>query len=169
MDTSKIATTNQKLLSIKLHLQHSQQVLAEGDHPSLQQTFNQAISFHFQLAYVAFLQEVATDYQIGSADVASFAQLEQQLEKRDIVSQECSMLAELECDSSSWLSVMLRSYQNCWPAGFSANGKVKLDPVANSLIQFSDVSEHYSSAQYQHSYQQLYSLVQRYRDLMQEW
>ena len=152
---------------MKLHLRSSQQVLAGDDHRSLQRAYAQAISFHFKLAYVAFLQEMSADYQISSDQVDSFTQLEQGLQKLDIVCQECSMLAELECAASSWLSLMLRSYESSWPSEASAS--VKLEPAGHSLIQTSDVTEQHWNARYQHSYEQLYTLIQRYRELMQEW
>jgi len=169
LDTKKIAITNQKLLSMKLHLLLSQQVLAEGEDSSVQRAYAQSLSFHFQLTYVAFMQEIAADYRIDSTSVDSFTQLEENLDKLDIVCQQCSMLAELESDSSSWLSFMLRSYQSCWPGKVSAASSNKSDGAENSLIQFFDVTEQSSSSQYQQSYQQLYSLIHQYRELMQEW
>ena len=169
MNTAKIATTNEKLLSMKLHLQLLQQVSADSGHRPLQRAYTQALSFHFKLAYVAFLQEIAADYHVSANGLESFEQLESCLDKTDIVCQQCSMLAELEQESLSWLSAMLRSYQSCWPISIAsapvAQGQVGLD----KLIQFSDVTEPHGDVQYQKGYQQLNALIQQYRELMQEW
>ena len=67
LNPEKIATTNQQLQSVKIHLQRLLQVSAEqsaDNRIALIKAYSQALSFHFVLAKRAFMQEMAADYRI---------------------------------------------------------------------------------------------------------
>ncbi|EPJ48113.1 MAG: hypothetical protein OFPII_07870 [Osedax symbiont Rs1] len=173
MNVENISLTNQQLSAIRLLLQQSVKVTEESGyqyHRGLETAYQQAIAFHFMLAYHAFLQEIAADYQVKVSSEDDFSHLQSLLEEREIVCLQCSRLAALEADASSWLKVVLNAYQDCWRS--SSKAKTKRFSAAKNLenvMNMKDISHESGRVQYRQGLIELQEIVNQYRDLMQEW
>ncbi len=173
MNVENISLTNQKLSAIKLLLLQLLKVTKEPDCQhflGLETAYQQAIAFHFMLAYHAFLQEIAGDYQVQVSREDDFTHLQSLLEKRQIVCLQCSNLASLEVDANSWLRFVLSAYQNCWRSASEAKiRRVSARRNIENAIKMKDIGQQSEQVQYQQSLVKLQEIVNQYRDLMQEW
>lgn len=155
-------------MSIKLHLQQLLQVSADaGNGVALKKAYSQALCFHFVLAYRAFLQEVAVDYQISVDFDESFSNLDLKLKNSGVVCQQCVVLADLEQEPESWLYWVLAQYQSCLV--LNTQVQVRAGQVVGNLIGVKDLMAIEIEDQYQNAYQCFQEIVEQYRLLMQEW
>ena len=170
LNPEKIATTNQQLQSVKIHLQRLLQVSAEqsaDNRIALIKAYSQALSFHFVLAIRAFMQEMAADYRIDISPEDSFSQLNSKLQRVEIVCQQCVVLAQLEEDPNSWLEWLAGEYNKFLALASPVTLKNNLGN--ENLIGLKDLPIIQVEQQYEYSYRQLLELVEQYRLLMQEW
>jgi len=169
LNLDKISVTNAQLNCFKLHLQQLLQVNKVEDTAQLvtpNKAYSQSLCFHFVLVYRAFLQEIAADYQMKISLDSSFGDLNSLLDSAGIVSSQCQMLADLEQDANSWLSVVLARYQDC----------LSFVPV-RSVVRNADVHlighKELPVAGFEEEIELAGTLlkdtIEQYRDLMQEW
>jgi len=169
LNLDKISVTNGQLNCFKLHLQQLLQVNNVEDVQQLvtkNKAYSQSLCFHFVLVYRAFLQEMAADYQIKVSIDDSFSDLNSLLYRAGVVSSECQMLADLEQDAKSWLSVVLARYQDC----------LSFTPVRSiirtgdvHLIGYKELPVSAFEEEIELAGKLLKDTIEQYRDLMQEW
>jgi len=169
LNLDKISVTNQQLNCFRLHLQQLLQVNQVDDVQhlvTLNKAYSQSLCFHFVLVYRAFLQEIAADYQVKISLDNSFGDLNSQLDSAGIVSLQCQMLADLEQDAKSWLSVALARYQGCLSfvpvRGIAHTGDAHL--IGYKELPVAGFEEEIELAG-----KLLKDTIEQYRDLMQEW
>jgi hypothetical protein len=165
--------TNRKLVAIKLHLKALNETTSaklEGSLTALRDAYTQAISFHFVLAHRAFLQEVASDYQISGLKTEDFVHLENLLSESGVVSQQCTMMACLEAEQGSWLQWVLELNKQYWQLNPSLEIVENVASAkATNSIAFDDVTYSAVGSRLQNSFDCLQDAVHQYRELMQEW
>jgi len=169
LNLDKISITNAQLSCFKLHLQQLLQVKKVEEVQQLvvlNKAYSQSLCFHFVLVYRAFLQEIAADYQIKISLDGSFADLNSLLDRAGIVSLQCQMLADLEQDAKSWLSVVLARYQDCLSLVPARNIARSTDA---HLIGYKELPVAGFEEEIELAGKLLKDTVEQYRDLMQEW
>jgi len=170
LNLDKISITNQQISCYKLHLQQLLQVCKDKNAThavSLKKAYSQSLSLHFVLVYRAFLQEIAADYRVQISLDESFFYLNVKLEKEGVVSAQCQMLADLERDPTSWLSLLLEQYQSTLL--LKAKSSVNAASIDRKLIEFKDLSDVKFEETIELAAQQLTDIIEQYRNLMQEW
>lgn len=107
--------TNQKLFFARLQMDRLAQVLAEKSAFSWEAealSCREAAILHLHGAYVAFLQELVRFYKLEGALTTSEA-VRVAMAARGQVAPEITVLQQLEADSASWLTALLKAWQYC--------------------------------------------------------
>ena len=133
---------------------------------TLNKAYSQSLCFHFVLVYRAFLQEIAADYQVKISLDDSFSELNSLLDSAGIVSSQCQMLADLEQDAKSWLSVVLARYRDCL-AFVSARSIARAGDA--HLIGYKELPVSGFEEEIELAGKLLKDTIEQYRNLMQEW
>lgn len=166
---SAAALVNQRLYSCRIQLQHYAEAINAASIPSntLEQCYGGACILHLYLSYISYLQELVAQYKINSPVIENAQQVKAIMAEQGNFSLEISELADLE-QADTWLAALITAYEafvNTQPQAVKS-----AKPQANSIqLHVVDDVTDISLQACEKKYTALSELIQRHRDLYQEY
>ncbi|MGK0500271.1 MAG: hypothetical protein ACJAYG_001920 [Oceanicoccus sp.] len=172
MANSQSRIVNQRLYFCRLHLQWLDQQLQLQMLPKalLEQSLAESALFHLQMAYRAYLLEIAEAYNLKPDSIKSVEQLMACIGEQQLRSAEAYEIEQLAQQAESWLSSMLQVYAQLDEDSVSLpqQGYQQANMINISPVQAVGSCE--LSAELVHNcHQQLTALIENQRLRLQEW
>ena len=167
-----VGGTNQRLYFVRVHLDQISRVQDDDNllnRKLVVRANAESALFHLHCAYQSLLWEIANTYDVAMESHLGLVDLLAIFQKTNKVSAELNQLSELEKKPGSWLSNMLLGWGRVQTPGPVKNRPNALASTPPTSIDVCDVSEDIPLKQLEQWHQELRTISEHFRGLLEEW